>query len=482
MVNLVSRANYWLTKQSKSRLWLITLIIAFALIRLISLALYPLYDTTEARYGEMARIMVETQNWLTPQFTYNVPFWGKPPMHTWFSALSFQTLGVSEFAARLPHLLMALLTTSLVYLFAKRFLSEKVALFSTLILISSIGFIIAAGMVMTDALLTFSIALAMFSFWHNYQKKSLYGLLFFVALSLGMLIKGPVAVVIIGIALVTWSLTNRCFLPAITSLPWFSGLLLLSLLTLPWYMLAEMATPGFLEYFLWGEHVLRFLEPGWQGDLYGSAHDEVKGTIWLFAIAMMFPWSLIALVLIIKRLFNAKYHQASLLQSNASYKALSNYLTAWLLAPMILFTFAGNILPAYVMPAIPAFAIWLAIRLKSVRVIITLSSLSLTLMVSAVLLISSGMTGKVSQIALIGQYQSQHALYYWQKLPFSGQFYSQGKAKLLTDKDKLLQLLETKKPLYLAIRKRDLPQVALAVNASCKESNDTAKYALLRCN
>ena len=51
--------------------------------------MYPLFDTTEARYGEIARIMYETQNWVTPQFDYNIPFWGKPPMQTWLSALSF---------------------------------------------------------------------------------------------------------------------------------------------------------------------------------------------------------------------------------------------------------------------------------------------------------------------------------------------------------------------------------------------------------
>ena len=482
MASLVINSKIWFSKQPTNTVVIISLIIAFALIRLISLALYPLYDTTEARYGEMARIMVETQNWLTPQFTYDVPFWGKPPMHTWFSALSFQAFGISEFSARLPHLLMALLTTGIVFCFSKRFLNEKTALFSSIILISSIGFIIAGGMVMTDALLTFSVTLAMVSFWHNYQKSSLYGLVFFVALSLGMLIKGPVAVVIIGIALVTWSLINRCFFAAITSLPWLSGLLVFSILTFPWYILAEMATPGFLEYFLWGEHVLRFLEPGWQGDLYGSAHDEIKGTIWLFAIAMAFPWSFIALAIIAKHLFTTYLTKTSHVQLSSPEKALSSYLTAWLLAPMILFTFAGNILPAYVLPAIPAFAIWLAIKLKSSRTVITLSSISLTLMISAILFISSGSFGKASQISLISQYQSQYPLYYWQKLPFSGQFYSQGKAKLLTEEEKLRQILAMSKPVYLAIRKRDLAQVEQQIRPHCQESNDTTKYLLLRCN
>ncbi len=41
-------------------LWIFLLIVG--LIRLITLSVYPLMDTTEARYGEMARMMVETGN------------------------------------------------------------------------------------------------------------------------------------------------------------------------------------------------------------------------------------------------------------------------------------------------------------------------------------------------------------------------------------------------------------------------------------
>ena len=48
--------------------WAATLILSLIAVRLISLGLFPLYDTTEARYGEMTRIMVRTNNWVTPQF------------------------------------------------------------------------------------------------------------------------------------------------------------------------------------------------------------------------------------------------------------------------------------------------------------------------------------------------------------------------------------------------------------------------------
>ena len=85
------------------------ILLALFTVRLMSLGLYPYFDTTEARYGEIARLMFETQNWVTPQFDYNIPFWGKPPLHTWMSAASFSIFGISEFTARLPHFIAGLL-------------------------------------------------------------------------------------------------------------------------------------------------------------------------------------------------------------------------------------------------------------------------------------------------------------------------------------------------------------------------------------
>ena len=72
----------------------------------------PLMDKTEARYAEIARIMAETNNWTTLQIDYGIPFWAKPPLSTWLSAMSFQLFGVNEFAARFPYLLLSIIVVS----------------------------------------------------------------------------------------------------------------------------------------------------------------------------------------------------------------------------------------------------------------------------------------------------------------------------------------------------------------------------------
>ena len=104
--------------------WLV--LIAFS-IRLATLGLYPLIDTTEARYIEMARKMIETGNWIMPQFDYGVPFWGKPPLSIWFNSVIFKIFGINEFSARLPSVIIGFLITVLVFCLAKSQRGKTVA-------------------------------------------------------------------------------------------------------------------------------------------------------------------------------------------------------------------------------------------------------------------------------------------------------------------------------------------------------------------
>ena len=87
----------------------------FILIRLVSLGLYPLMDTTEGRYGEIARKMAEMNDWITPWFDTGVPFWGKPPLSFWLSAYGFKLFGINEFAVGVHLFFAALLIVIIGY-------------------------------------------------------------------------------------------------------------------------------------------------------------------------------------------------------------------------------------------------------------------------------------------------------------------------------------------------------------------------------
>ncbi len=458
--------------------WTLGLIGTLVLARLISLGLYPLYDTTEARYGEMARIMFETQNWVTPMFDYNVPFWGKPPMQTWLSAASFELFGVSEFSARLPHFLCGLGTLIAVYWWVKRYISLFHAIISVLVLTSTLGFILASGMVMTDSILLLAVTGAMISFWCCYREndRSVAGHVFFASLALGMLVKGPVAIVIVGIALVSWSIWQRCFVAAIKSLPWISGLVIFLVLALPWYIWAEVRSPGFLNYFIWGEHVQRFLVSGWQGDLYGSAHDEPRGMIWLLWLGAAFPWSF---YLVLKLILTLKDKQRQ-----ASENPMISYLVCWMIAPMLLFTMAGNILPAYVLPGFSAMAVLVSSQMKSPSILLANALVSSVVFIVLIGIVLSGQFDKSSEASLLGvnrNFPQDDQLYYWHKRPFSAQFYSKGQAQLLQDKEQLKRLLLTKTPFDLALLNQDLVDIKPLVESHCQLVNRSTIRQLYYC-
>ncbi len=458
--------------------WALALIFSLIAVRLISLGLYPLYDTTEARYGEMARIMLETNNWVTPQFDYNVPFWGKPPFQTWASAFSFSWLGVNEFSARLPHFLCGLITGYLVFSFTKSLANTRAAIFSLLVLSSCLGFIIAVGMVMTDSALLMAYTLAMVSYWQCYRKndKVFNGHLFFVALALGMLIKGPVAVVLIVISLVCWSLWQGVFWRAINSLPWVTGTLLCLLVTLPWYIWAELRTPGFLEYFILGEHVQRFLVSGWQGDLYGTAHVKPRGMIWLYWLVCACPWSFVALGLIAKHVRGNKQPKGK-----NDYTGINQYLLCWLISPLLLFTLAGNILPTYVLPGFSALAVLVALNGQLSKLSNYLAFASLAFVILIVGILSLGFVSERSESELLGSNPDASQIYYWQKRPFSAQFYSKGQAQLVTNQETLTNLAKAQQQVFIAMEHSEYNPLKELLTG-CPIAKESKNRLLLKCH
>lgn len=327
----------------------------FAL-RLVALAVVPFTDTTEARYAEIARRMATSGDWITPWFADGVPFWGKPPLHTWLSAAGMRLFGVGEVGGRI--LIFAVACGMLAGLF--RWLAPRhgrdFALAAVAVLASTALFVVASAVVMTDLAMAAGVTLAMAGFWslaHDDDDARLAGgVALFGGLAIGMLTKGPVAVVLTGLPIALWVALGRRW-SSLRRVPWLWGLALFLVLSAPWYVAAELKTPGFLRYFLVGEHIERFLVSGWKGDLYGSGHAEPKGMIWAFWLLAALPWPLAAVAL-------APGWRNIRAAWRADAQGWRLFLLLWAGAPMLLFTPAANILIPYVLPGLPAAAILLA--------------------------------------------------------------------------------------------------------------------------
>jgi 4-amino-4-deoxy-L-arabinose transferase-like glycosyltransferase len=480
------------TRERRALALFVVLVIA---VRLGTLGAYPLMDSTESRYAEIARKMLETDIWLTPQFDYGVPFWAKPPLSTWLSAAMMGVLGVGEFAARLPSFLLAILCAIPVSTHASLRGGRDQALWTLALAASTALVFIAAGAVMTDPAMVLGTTLSMTGFWVAVcgpnRHRATAAISFFLGLAIGLLAKGPVAVVLTLLPIGGWTLLARRWSDAWTRLPWVVGLLLIAALVAPWYWAAERATPGFLDYFLVGEHWKRFIEPGWKGDLYGAAHARPRGMIWVYAIAAALPWSALALAWLVR----------ALARRRADWLALVGdpwrlYLLLWVTAPMVFFTASGNILATYVLPGLPAFALLVGDIWRpndgderplrpAVRALIATGMAIPVLFVAGIVMERSRFETALSHKALVRTWAAQRAdsrarLIYLGRPPPSADFYSRGTARSVPDIASLAPMVDDTAADFIAIRSGDLANLTESMRSRLVPNGEFGDYRLFR--
>ncbi len=448
-------------------------LLAVVLVRLCTLGAYPLGSTTEPRYAEIARKMLETGNWVTPWFDHGVPFWGKPPLSFWGSAATMALFGVNEFGARLAPFMAAVGSAALFWAWPRdaRFKMALPLAASVILFSSVVGFITSAA-VMTDMFMAFSTTLCMVAFWiavNDTTARSVWRWLFFVGVALGLLAKGPVATVVTALALGLWALCTGSWLKTWQRLPWLRGTLLTAVLALPWYLLAEHRTPGFLQYFIVGEHIQRFLVSGWTGDLYGQGHAELRGLIWLFGAGGFLPWTLVtALALGLLWMSRRAQNGEGTVTLTAAPPVFRSqewpYLVAWTVAPLVFFTAARNILEAYVLPGLPAFALLTVVLVfAAAKQSPWLSRVWLLGLVAPVLWVGwltlSDQPEQRSQRALLRRWPENTPLVYFYVRPLSANFYSKGQAQLVDSPAEIARWMSSPKPVTLVMQDTLLPQL-----------------------
>jgi 4-amino-4-deoxy-L-arabinose transferase-like glycosyltransferase len=342
--------------QPRLKTWFYAALALLLVARLVLMALGPLADTTEARYGELARQTAVHGYWLMPHMDAQTPFFAKPPLSTWSSAAAMELLGVHEFAARLPALLFSVLTAWICAAWAAAHGVRQRWLVLPVLAATPI-FFVCAGAVMTDAVQMLVVCGAQYFAWQAMQGGSdersrrqarLARLAFWAFIGLGALAKGLATWALVGMPILAWAMLPGRRLAEVWKLWDWRGMLLALALFVPWYAAAEHAYPGFLSYFIVGEHFARFLVPGWTGDRYGFAHSQPLGAIWVFWLGGVLPW----IVLFASRL------TAVLRLRRAT--PLEAYLWCATLVPLLFFTFSRNIIGTYTLTAVPPFVVLVA--------------------------------------------------------------------------------------------------------------------------
>ena len=209
----------------------------------LGLGKVPLWIYDEVRNAECAREMYEKGEWVIPTFNGALRI-SKPPLHYFFMFGGFKIFGVNEFGARFFSALFGVFTIFATYFFVNRFSSQRHAMFTSLVLLASTHFLFEFRMSVPDPYLIFLNTASVFTAYAFFKEKKKYWLLICaVAMGLGTLAKGPVAIALPGGAIFIWLVWEKRIKEIFSWKILFAGIIMLAI-AIPWYWLVHNATNG----------------------------------------------------------------------------------------------------------------------------------------------------------------------------------------------------------------------------------------------
>ncbi len=196
----------------------------------------PPYHSDENYYVESTRNMVESGDYLTP-IHHDEKRFAKPILYYWLMSASYKIFGVSLVSARLTSALFGSLAIGLLYLVSSRLFEGRTALYSVLILPATFLYFQISRWATTDIVMNFFVLLAIYFFVRLCQsdfKEKSNAYLFYVAMALGFMTKGPPAVIIPGMVAVFFLMATRKW-GAWSQMRIGQGLVILLVVILPWF-------------------------------------------------------------------------------------------------------------------------------------------------------------------------------------------------------------------------------------------------------
>lgn len=346
-----------------SRSWLI---VPLLLLYVLHLGGVGFLGPDEPRYAAIGRDMAHTGDWITPRLNAE-PWFEKPPLTYWLTALGHLARLPDEWAARLPEALISVAFLVFFYATLAREFIPRLALAATCILATSAGWMAYSFAALTDLPMSAALGAAILIAVFDDGRALLAG----AFLGLSILGKGFVPVVLIAPVL-------------LISRKRFHILAAAVIVAAPWFILCWLRNgPAFWDDFFWKQHVARFLTPSL----------EHVQPIWYYIpvlLAGLFPWTPLAALLAKRQL----YTDRRLL-----------LLALWLLYGLLFFSIARNKLPGYLLPLLPGVAILLAAAWDSAH------SKTMWLAASAVLLIALPTVTAILPDALLAGLSRTHVAF-----------------------------------------------------------------------
>ena len=288
----------------------------------------PLFDVDEGAFSEATREMIASGNYLTTYLNGH-PRFDKPVLIYWFQVLSVKTFGLNEFAFRFPSAAASAIWAASLYRFTRTELGRETAFPATLFMVLSLQVTIIAKAAIADGLLNCCLAVTMFAVYTHFKTGSPASrYLAFAAAGMGVLTKGPVAILIPGVVSFLFFMQQRQLKNWFGTVLNLRAILLFLAIVMPWYTL-EYLDQGmaFVEGFLFKHNVNRF----------SSSLEGHSGSLFYY-----FPVLLIGLMPFTGMLFTTLLNLKKLLR-----EPLNRYLLIWFAFVFVFFSLSGTKLPHY---------------------------------------------------------------------------------------------------------------------------------------
>lgn len=191
---------------SNSRYWVLIILVVLVY---ITGMFVTLFENDSAQFAVMAMRMVQENDFLN-LFKGTEEYLDKPHLHYWLAAFSYLLFGIEDWAYRIPGILALLLGAYSTYGLGNLLYDKKVGKVAALIFMTAQTIVLSAIDVRTDAVLTGFVILAIWQLALYANTGSIKSILLGgIAAGLAFSTKGQLAILIIGLALLSHLIYTR---------------------------------------------------------------------------------------------------------------------------------------------------------------------------------------------------------------------------------------------------------------------------------
>lgn len=307
----------------------------------------PPTDRDESRFVQASKQMIESGNY-TDIYFQNENRYKKPIGIYWLQSASLKLTGAplnEIWAYRLPSMLAAVASVLLTVAIGARLFNPAVGLMAGMLLASSLLMNIEARLAKTDATLLVTILAthyALISLWIKRAADKFHAALFWVALAVGVLIKGPIIFIPVLPVLIWLCRRDRVLLKNLCP-KW--GVPLFFLIVLPWFVAITLKGGAAFWQASAGHDLIGKVKGGQE------SHGMPPGYYAVLFFATFWPGCLPAFLALPYLKQNWRQEKVALL-------------LLWIVPTWLLFELVPTKLPHYVLPAYPAIALLTALALQ----------------------------------------------------------------------------------------------------------------------